>query len=201
MTLFNKIKWVLGIALVFVVILTTNLIDRQNFDIVSNSIETIYADRLVAQDIIYDVTKLVGRKEVFYLTSEPTELLPRIAPLNKSIKESTALFTETKITPKEGIAFSRLKKALLKLEEVETAFAGGDQPEENLVLPLARVKEYLDELSAIQLEEGRRELYESKRAINSANLFTQLEIAVLIVMAIAIQVVILYVPSLDSGTE
>lgn len=48
--------------------------------------------------------------------------------------------------------------------------------------------------TSIQEEEGRRELYESKKAISAANLFTQLEIAALVVMAIGVQIIILYTP-------
>lgn len=67
MTLFIKIKWVLGIVLVFLLVLTTNLVDRQNFLVVKESMEAIYADRLVAQDIIFDLSKLIWEKEAAYL--------------------------------------------------------------------------------------------------------------------------------------
>lgn len=70
MTLFSKIKWVLGIVLIFVLVITTNLIDRQNFAIVNDSIETIYADRLVAQDIIYDLSSSMQEKKLLYLQNE-----------------------------------------------------------------------------------------------------------------------------------
>lgn len=192
MTLFNKIKWILGIVLVFVVVLTTNLIDRQNFNIVSDSIETIYADRLIAQDIIYDITKLLGQKEVAYATLEGAPLEVRIQTLNARIFEFMGLFGTTKLTPKEKIVFSRLRESLNKLTSTE---ANNRTIDETVAAkPLAMVWDQLDELSSIQLEEGRRELHESKRAISSANLFTQLEIGALIFMAIIIQVIILYTP-------
>ncbi len=69
MNLFNKIKWILGISLIFLLILMTNLIDRSNFMIVNDSIETLYADRLVAQDIIYSLSKELAKKEVSYAKS------------------------------------------------------------------------------------------------------------------------------------
>jgi hypothetical protein len=58
------------------------------------------------------------------------------------------------------------------------------------------VKKDLDDLSAIQVREGRRQLFEGKKALSSADLFTQLEIGALVVLAIAVQVVILYTPGM-----
>jgi hypothetical protein len=47
MTVFNRLKWILGILMVFVVILATNLLDRNNFLRVRDSVVAIYEDRLV----------------------------------------------------------------------------------------------------------------------------------------------------------
>ena len=54
MTFFNKIKWTLGILMVFVLIVTTNLIDRNNFVRVKDSVVSIYEDRLVAKNLILE---------------------------------------------------------------------------------------------------------------------------------------------------
>lgn len=197
MTHFNKIKWILGIVLIFFVILTTNLIDRQNFNIVSDSIETIYADRLVAQDIIYDLTNLVGQKELLYATVERDGLSGKVKPLNDRIGESIELFSNTRLTPEEKIFFNRLRKELLSQIEVEQGLVSAPSFSAKIFKSLSTVREHLDELSDIQLQEGHRELLESKRAIGVANLFTQLEIAALIIMAIAVQVIILYAPKSD----
>jgi len=57
MTFFNKIKWTLGILMVFVLIVTTNLIDRNNFVRVKDSVVSIYEDRLVAKNLILEFMK------------------------------------------------------------------------------------------------------------------------------------------------
>lgn len=64
MKLYNKIKWVLGIFMVFILILATNLIDRNNFIRVKDSVVTIYEDRLIASDLVFDMFKLVKKMEV-----------------------------------------------------------------------------------------------------------------------------------------
>jgi len=53
MAFYNKAKWILGILMVFVLIIATNLIDKNNFLKVRDSVVTIYEDRLVAKDLIF----------------------------------------------------------------------------------------------------------------------------------------------------
>lgn len=75
MTFFNKIKWVLSILMVFVLIVTTNLIDRNNFIRVKDSVVTIYEDRLIAKDLIFEMSKAVQEKEVAVAASDTTFLI------------------------------------------------------------------------------------------------------------------------------
>jgi len=57
MRFYNKVKWVLGILIVFILILATNLIDRNNFIRVKDSVVTIYEDRLIASDLVFEMFK------------------------------------------------------------------------------------------------------------------------------------------------
>lgn len=67
MTFYNKIKWVLGILMIFFIIIATNLIDKNNFVRVRDSVVTIYEDRLIANDLIFEMLKSVQQKEVAIL--------------------------------------------------------------------------------------------------------------------------------------
>lgn len=194
MTLFNKVKWVFGIAIVFLLVLATNLIDQQNFMIIEDSIETIYADRIIAQDIIYDISKQVGQKQVDYVVLTPPQMEQTNKTTNSRIKEYIDFFAATKLTPKEEVIFTRLKKSFAKLQTAESAVIAEQYTRVELKADLANFREHLDELADIQVQEGKRELYESRKALGSAHLFTQLEIATLIIMAILVQVIILYTP-------
>lgn len=59
MAFYNKLKWILGITLIFVLIIATNLIDRNNFVRISNVVTTIYEDRLIASDLIFEMLSSV----------------------------------------------------------------------------------------------------------------------------------------------
>ena len=77
MAFYNKLKWILGIFVVFLLIVATNLIDRNNFVRIRESIETIYEDRLIADDLIFELSKKIknagikllkkGRGQRFFL--------------------------------------------------------------------------------------------------------------------------------------
>ena len=56
------------------------------------------------------------------------------------------------------------------------------------------VKGNLISLSAIQLEEGRKQVSISKKAIDVVELFTNMEIYILIFLAVLIQIIIIYSP-------
>ena len=64
MSLYNKLKWILGILIVFVLIIATNLIDKNNFTRVRDSVVTIYEDRIIASDLIFELQQSIHEKEV-----------------------------------------------------------------------------------------------------------------------------------------
>lgn len=196
MTLFSKIKWVLGIVLIFVLVITTNLIDRQNFAIVNDSIETIYADRLVAQDIIYDLSSSMQEKKLLYLQNEQV-LASGHQVINSRLDTDLDRFGKTRLTLAEASIFNQLKKEISLLKSYEDGVNDERKSRDDVQKTMDSIRKYLDDLSDVQMTEARRELHESKMAIASANLFTQLEIAALVIMAILVQVIILYTPKID----
>lgn len=96
MKLLDKIKWTLGILLVFILIATTNLIDRNNFLQVKESVETIYQDRLIAKDLILDMYKAVQEKEIALITSDANFFRSRNNVLNQEVKQLLERFEHTK---------------------------------------------------------------------------------------------------------
>jgi hypothetical protein len=192
MTVYNKIKWILGILSVFFIILATNLIDRKNFIIVKNSVETIYADRLLAQDILLDLSGLIWEKELAQIKYERTQFENKNISINTRMEELVDLFSATKLTAKEEAIFGQLKKNFESLKGFERTEI--QLPNPKFTEYLALIKDNLEDLAEIQIEEGKRELFESQRAIASVDLFTHLEIYALIIIAIFIQIVVMYNP-------
>lgn len=192
MGLLNKIKWVLGILIIFVLILATNLIDRNNFLRIKNSVDTIYKDRLVASDIIFELLKSVQEKEIAAVTSDSVFFLERNEQVNNHINSLIARFDQTKLTRDEGKVFDDFKNNLKKLSASEKAFISAQKTA--IITNLSNVKENLSDLSKIQLNEGGKINSVNKQAVDSMELYTQIEIYFLVFLAIIIQIIIMYNP-------
>lgn len=195
MTFYDKIKWVLGILIVFVLIISTNLVDRNNFETVKNSVETIYKDRLIAKDLIYKIHKSLSKKEIALVTEDKNFFEGSNKLENKEISELIFSFEKTKLTKEEEIAFKELKENFQKQINLEADILTNKfQKKENLRKNLLDIKENLQELSQIQISEGNKQLSISKKAFDTVDLFTQIEIYLLIFLAITIQIIVMYNP-------
>lgn len=195
MTFFNKIKWILGILLVFVLIAITNLIDRNNFIRVRDSVVTIYEDRLVAKELIYEMSKSVNAKEIALVSKDSVFFKEKNLKVNTQIKGFLSRFEQTKLTTEESKTFEDLKSNFNSLFNSEHNSL--DQNSENSSASLALIsdiKDNLDDLSKIQISEGSKQLAISKKAINTVELFTQIEIYLLVFLAIVIQIIVIYNP-------
>ncbi len=196
MNLFNKLKWILGILLVIVLIIATNLIDRNNFIRVKDSMVTIYEDRLVADELIFELSDLIHEKEIAVLTSDSQFFMHANNKVNAEIKNYITKFGKTKLIEEESEEFYQLKTNLEQLKKAENEMVQSNFVQKNSVLEeLKSTKKNLRILSKIQLNEGGQQWSICKKAIESIELFTQMEIYLLAFLAIIIQIIILYSPS------
>jgi hypothetical protein len=193
MSFYNKIKWILGILLIFILILSTNLIDRNNFVRVKDSVVTIYEDRLIANDIIFEISKSVHEKEIALALSDSVFLSQTNIKVNDTIQSLIKRFELTKLTLEERKIFDDLKNNLQSLVTSENRFVNSGFANRNDVLKhLSKIKNNLDALSKVQLSEGRKQMSISKHAIDTVELFTQIEIYLLVFLAIIIQIIVIY---------
>ncbi|MFK7756961.1 MAG: MCP four helix bundle domain-containing protein [Flavobacteriales bacterium] len=193
---FNRIKWVLGILVVFGIVIATNLIDRKNFKQMKDSVETIYADRLVAKDLIFQISNAVHDKELALANMDSTFFLNNSSKVNAELSEMVAHYEETTLTPDELKSFELLKGDIRSMTQAEKAFTSGNfENKKPLKAELVGAKTHLSDLAQIQLEEGNRELAKGKRALETVELFTQIEIYLLIFLGIIVQVIVLYRPN------
>lgn len=199
MALLSKIKWILGVLLIFILIVATNLIDRSNFKLVRDSVATIYEDRLVAKDIIYDMCQLLQEKELALAKSDSLFFLNKNEKVNENLQELAIRFEKTTLTNPEAKALNKFKANLVSLASIESNFIqSGFLEEGNLSNKIIELKDGLQTLSEIQLSEGSKQVQISQRAMNTVNLFTHLEIYVLIFLAIVIQFIVMYSPKKEA---
>ncbi|KJD34428.1 chemotaxis protein [Tamlana nanhaiensis] len=195
MTFYNKIKWILGILIVFVLIITTNLIDKNNFVRVRDSVETIYEDRLIAKDLIFEMLKSIQEKELAVLVSDSTFFKYRNETINDHLTTLVLRFDKTKLTKDEAEVFGNLKENVKLLIASEKSFVKTEKSNNvDMLKHISGLKENLNDLSKIQIDEGRRQMSISKRAVDTVELFTHIEIYFLIFLAVVVQVIIMYQP-------
>ncbi|MDO7136102.1 MCP four helix bundle domain-containing protein [Algibacter lectus] len=199
MGFYNKLKWILGILMVFVLIIATNLIDKNNFVRVRDSVVTIYEDRLVANDLIFEMLKSVQEKELAVAISDSTFFDSKNSKVNHNIEALVSRFEETKLTSQEENVFTDLKQNVKLLVDAETKFLNSSYADNSMVIKhIESLKTNLSDLSKIQLTEGNRQMSISKRALDSVELFTQIEICILVLLAIVIQIIVMYNPKTKS---
>ncbi|PQJ33081.1 hypothetical protein BST92_14640 [Nonlabens arenilitoris] len=193
----NKIKWSVGLFLVIALILATNFIDRNNFKRVQDSVSTIYEDRLVAKDLIYDIQLEIHEKELLIALNNTTAYLSQKNKAQNELNDSMTQFSTTKLTLEEEKVFNNLETelaALFTLENATNFTAVNGQDNSRLQQQLDLINETLLKLSDIQIKEGNRQMHIGKKAMASMELLTQMEVWIMIVLAIIIQVIILYNP-------
>ena len=195
MAFYNKAKWILGILMVFVLIIATNLIDKNNFLKVRDSVVTIYEDRLVAKDLIFYLSKSIQEKEIALATTDTLFFFEQNKQINKEIKDLVFKYEQTKLTVKEDKLFNTFKTNLEALKAAEMAFIQSKFIEKaSLNNQISNLKDNLYDLSKIQMYEGKKQMSISKKAIDSVELFTQIEIYILILLAVIIQIIVIYKP-------
>lgn len=200
MKLFDKLKWILGIVIVFVLIATTNLIDRNNFIQVKESVQSIYEDRLIAKDLILDIYKSIQEKEIALITSDANFFTARNQVINEEIGQLLVSFENTRLTENEERVFNRLQENFEIVIQDESKLLNNDFNNASVLLEdIRRIEGDLYALSDIQVSEGNRQVAITKRATESIELFTQLEIYMLIFLAVLIQVIILYRPKKEDA--
>ncbi|MFK8045889.1 MAG: MCP four helix bundle domain-containing protein [Crocinitomicaceae bacterium] len=191
----RKIKWIFGILFVFLLILATNLIDQGNFNKIQKSIKNIYEDRLTAHDIVYKMTSLMNEKDMANAMSDTIFYRNRNSQLNAELKQLMADYQETNLSPEEVASFAELKQHVMALKSAESkSVEAGEYEPQNIENSIKAIKVDLGLLADLQIAEGWRELKSGKKAARSIEMFTQIEIYVLIVLAIIFQVIILYKP-------
>lgn len=198
MKIYNKAKWILGILMVFILILSTNLIDKNNFVRVKDSVVAIYEDRLVAKGLIFDMSRDFHEKEIAAIQLDTSFYLKKNKLINSDIEQLIARFKETKLTKQEGIIFTDFEENFALLKESETTLVNSNFSDKIAFNEqISKIKTLLNNLSKVQLDEGKRQMFISKKALDTVELFTQIEIYFLIFLAIVVQVIIMYTPKKD----
>ncbi len=190
----TKLKWAGALLFMMLVIIATNFVDRHNFEKVQDSINSIYQDRLVVNDIIFEINLLLQEKELAILEQDEAFYGNRNPQINTEINQLLEDFKATKLVPVEATTLNDLEQNLDQLYRLENKLGQAPQSYKELQIKINTLETNLHSLAKIQLEEGRRQLFIGKKAIASVDLYTKMEVYILVSLVILLLVVLIYKP-------
>ena len=191
MTIFNKIKWIVAITVVFLLILATNLIDRKNFTRIEDSVEIIYREQLLTKDAMMELINEVHRKEIAYFQKDTVYFREKSDDANFRMLALLDKCTHDNMIKNEELLLNALGnqvEGLITIEKDTALFDLNSGYQSNI----NNVKAGINELAKVQVEKGKNQKLLSRDAIASSNLFSQIEIYILIAIAVVIQIIVVY---------
>ena len=200
----QKLKTALALAVVFLLVICTNLLDRMHFEELHETINSVHKDRLLVENYIYNISQsLNDKRTAMYDHSFRGDSVSHstLDNSNKIILSNINDFWSTVLTKEEGTVLNELAKQIevLKLMEGEFLINQNTQSYESLD-KLLKQYELLDKslsrLEQIQLEEGKKLVISSNKILSISNISSRLEIAILIILGLIIQIIVISSKSL-----
>ncbi len=197
----QKIKVALLLAIVCLIIVLKNIYDKHNVDELGTTFSSVYEDRLLVESYIYELSgHLYQKKMMLDNLSEQDEanLLAQFETRNAAISTIISDYEKTKFTEPESICFNDFKNNVATLQILESQYlslAGNDaklaETRQQLNKTFTVAANDLHKLSDIQVSEGKLLSDNSKKIVAGSSLLTQLELAILIGLAVMIQVLVI----------
>ena len=192
----KRFKVSITLFIIFLLIFATNMVDNNRFEIVKNSLNTVYEDRLIAKDYLYKMARQLQIKKSAIYIENYNEIIKINQLSTDSIQNLINQFSSTKLTIGESRTFNSLQKHLNELKEIELEIVNKSTISNSLKSKLedqySKITTDLDALSEIQIKEGQRQIIRSTRAIKISNTISKMEIAALIVIGLMIQTLLFF---------
>ncbi len=192
----EKVKYVIALSLVFVLVIGTNIMDNSSFRVVKESIQNIYEDRLVAYDLTFKMYQEFTNKKLLLINKDTISFKSNRNTSEENIQNLIERYETTKLTRREDKYFKTLKSQIQDLLAYEKQLVQefNDEKIRAYDNQLDNINETLNVLAEIQIDEGKRQLVYSNRAIESSHTLSKLEIGIIIFVGLVIQFIIIYEP-------
>jgi hypothetical protein len=196
-------KWVYSIqqkaqvafllAIILVAVYIKNLIDRRNVSELGNTFSSVYEDRLLVESYIYRLADHLYQKQMLIdqcsLQGNSESIRLSMAQHNAVINGLIQDYEKTNLTNQESIYFESLKKNISKMISLENEYLevqAGVPTAVSLDQQFFRTTKNLDQLSTIQIMEGKNMADQSKKIVAGSAMLTQFELAMIIVIGLII---------------
>jgi hypothetical protein len=192
MNAMKKMRWVVGLGLIFLLVLATNSIDKGNYNKIKSSLVSIYDNRLVAIELLY---RMNDKLSEYHLAMHKQYASGMETPVSLPITDLNILmdqYAQTFLTSAEEKKFEQLREEIARLEDMQTGLMNGSTTLSEVSRELEEISKVFDSLLEIQMREGKSQMAISQQAMDVIDLFSNIEMVVLVVLALLIQFVIIY---------
>ena len=187
----NRIKIGFSFAIVFLLVLATNRLDNKRFNTISETLTSVYEDRLVAKGHLYELSSIFHEQEKLLITTN--ENISTKA-YHATVTQIIEIYKSTKLTNEERSAFANFQKHFkeLQLLEQRATDINSENYKANVVRQINRIQRDLDVLAKIQLDEGESLTKFAQSSLETSSNISKIEIAVIILIGILVQFIIFY---------
>lgn len=194
LTILQRIQAGLVLAMAFLLVLGSYRLDKKHFSTVQHTVNSVYKDRVVVQDVIYRLSNIVHAKELrIWLGND----VGPIETENKKAEQLLEDFQATSLTREEHGVLSELKTNFegFKADE-KKIFSARDTIEERVAntakSTLRKMHQNLNILAEIQLEESKTLTQLSNKSLGMNILLSKLEVSFLIIIGLSMLLLIFY---------
>lgn len=185
------------LAIILLGVFMKNVIDRNNVSELGDSFSSVYEDRLVVESYIYKLSDHLHQKQMLIddcsQQGDRNDVRLKIAQHNTAIGNLIKEYEKTKLTNQESVFFDAFKKNINEMITLEDQYLKS----QNSMLKVPSLDHQfttatsnLDQLSSIQIAEGKTMTDHSKRIVAGSSILTQFELAMIIVIGLIIQALI-----------
>jgi len=193
LTVLQRISVGLVLAIAFLLVFASNRMDQRHFATIQNTVNSVYKDRVVIQNLIYELSTIFHKKELRYILKNKDIKARGLE--NKKVEEILATFRETELTSKEYNLLVKLSTAFEDLVSIEGKVfntSSTDQEKESVLSSIKAMELQLDGLAKIQLEESKQLTGLSNKSLSMNVLMSRLEVGFMIVIGIFMMALIFY---------
>jgi hypothetical protein len=192
----GKAAVILTVVIALVSVVT--LMEKSNVSELGTSFSSVYEDRLVVESYIYKFSDYLYQKKLViddcHSAQQATMMSKKITLHNAAIQKMITAYEQTKLTEAEAKYFADFKKNISEIVALENNMLvrsnNFERHRSDFNQEVDKALSNLDELSSIQLSEGKALNENSKRIMAGSEILTQFELVVLIIIAVIIQMLI-----------
>lgn len=208
----NKLKFAIALTFILMMIFGKNFLERKYFNELGEAFVSVYEDRLVVESYIFSISENLFRIKLLVnhcqQESDYSNVLAEIVAYEDNILKTVETFEKTKLTKPEDEFLNNFKDIIqnnLRISDYnflyseETGINTDKVEEYNAAIERAIIN--LEQLSKIQIEEGKKLAMNSSKVVNKSRIWAQFEVAALVILLILIYVLIYTTRKIKSVVE